>query len=187
MMLDTEILTARQRIRHYQRTERDRAFFHRQNSDPQILKYFPHAWTRAEADERFDQMLARRDRAGAGWAVAEMIDTGEIVGFVGVAPTRIPEVIGDVFELGWRYVPEAWGKGLATEAALALRDHGFDALKLSRMLAVAMKDNAPSIAVMKRIGMTYVEGGDFDHPIVPDDAPHLKRHVTYRILPEDRR
>lgn len=187
MMLGVELFTARQRIRHYERTERDRAFFHRQNSDPAILKYFPHSWSRAEADERFDQMLSRRDRLGAGWAVAELIDTGEIVGFVGAAPTRIPEVIGDVFELGWRYVPEAWGKGLATEAAFRLRDHGFDDLRLQVLYAVAMTENAPSIAVMRRIGMSHVEDGDFDHPLVPDDAPQLKRHVAYRMRADDPR
>jgi Acetyltransferases, including N-acetylases of ribosomal proteins len=187
MKLGTELLTARQRIRHYEDTERDRAFFHRQNSDPAILRFFPYSWTRAEADERYMEMLARRNARGAGWAVAEMRDTGEIVGYVGVAPTRIPEVIGDVFEIGWRYVPEAWGKGLATEAALRLRDHAFDEIGVPVLYAVAMKDNEASLRVMQRIGMTYVEDGDFDHPFVPDHRPELKLHVTYRMRADDPR
>ena len=33
---------------------------------------------------------------------------------------------------------------------------------------------------MERIGMTYLEGGEFDHPNVPEGDP-LLRHVTYRI------
>jgi hypothetical protein len=33
---------------------------------------------------------------------------------------------------------------------------------------------------MERIGMEYVEGGDFDHPAVPQGSP-LRRHVLYKV------
>ena len=33
---------------------------------------------------------------------------------------------------------------------------------------------------MERIGMTYVEAGDFDHPSLPEGDP-LRRRVLYRI------
>jgi hypothetical protein len=33
---------------------------------------------------------------------------------------------------------------------------------------------------MLRLGMDYVEGGDFDHPALCHDDP-LRRHVVYRI------
>jgi hypothetical protein len=37
---------------------------------------------------------------------------------------------------------------------------------------------------MRRLGLAYVEGGDFDHPDLPE-GDRLRRHVLYRInLPQ---
>lgn len=61
----------------------------------------------------------------------------------------------DEVEIGWHLHPDSWGNGYATEAAKAVLDHGFRH-GLSEILAIAKPDNAPSLAVMHRIGMTHL-------------------------------
>ena len=56
---------------------------------------------------------------------------------------------------GYRFVPEAWGRGYATEAAEASLAYGFDVLGLDEIVAVAYPDNAASRRVMEKIGMRY--------------------------------
>jgi len=187
MKTDSILLTDRLRIRTWADTEADRAFFHRVNSDDGMLKYFPWRWSRAEADEKFDLMRERSIANGLGWALAEDRSTGTPLGFTGLAKIRDEDVICKGVEIGWRYVPEAWGKGLASEAARALLVHGFDEINLDRIVAFAVTHNTASIKVMQRIGMTARPDLDFDHPSIPDDAPKLKRHAFYEMFAHDPR
>nr|MBC8479721.1 GNAT family N-acetyltransferase [FCB group bacterium] len=47
------------------------------------------------------------------------------------------------------------GQGLGTEAAWALMNYGFDKLKLSRLVCLIEKENAASIKVAEKIGMSF--------------------------------
>jgi RimJ/RimL family protein N-acetyltransferase len=70
-----------------------------------------------------------------------------------------------VLELGYRLRRAAWGRGLATEGALALLTHAFDTLDQPAVDACAHPDNAASIHVLQKCGMRFV--GTFMHPRVP--------------------
>jgi RimJ/RimL family protein N-acetyltransferase len=187
MRTDKILHTERLRIRTWEDTEADRAFFHRVNSDEEMLEFFPFRRNREEADDLFDLVRALGAENGFGWALAEDRVTGAPLGFTGLAKIRNEEAICAGVEIGWRYVPEAWGKGLASEAAGALLVHGFEEIGLERIVAYAVTGNAPSIAVMRRIGMTARPDLDFDHPGVPDDMPHLRRHAFYEMFAGDPR
>jgi RimJ/RimL family protein N-acetyltransferase len=65
----------------------------------------------------------------------------------------LPNIEGEV-EIGWHLHPDAWGRGYATEAALAVLRHGFEA-GLEEIHAVTHVDNWPSQAVCRRIGMKH--------------------------------
>jgi RimJ/RimL family protein N-acetyltransferase len=187
MKLGHVLQTGRLRIRSWAENEADRAFFHRVNSDEAMMRFFPFRMSRDEADERFDEMRAQTAENGFGWAVAEERETGRPVGFTGLAKTSGARAAGAQVETGWRYVPEVWGKGYASEAARALLTHGFEDLKLERIVAFAVQANAASIAVMKRIGMTARPDLDFDHPGVPGTHPLLRRHALYEVFAGDPR
>jgi RimJ/RimL family protein N-acetyltransferase len=66
------------------------------------------------------------------------------------------QVVDDVeeLEIGYRLHPESWGRGLATEAAGAVRDHDFRDLRLMRVISVIPPDNHPSRRVAEKNGMT---------------------------------
>jgi len=58
-------------------------------------------------------------------------------------------------ELGYLLAPDCRGRGYATEAARAVLVYGFETLELARIVALASPENAASIAVMERLGMTF--------------------------------
>jgi RimJ/RimL family protein N-acetyltransferase len=56
-------------------------------------------------------------------------------------------------EVGYRLLPEAWGRGYATEGARALVAHGFDVLGLYRIIGLAHPDNIASQRVLHNAGL----------------------------------
>ena len=83
-------------------------------------------------------------------------------------------------EVGWRLARAAWGHGYATEAARASVAYGFDQAGLDEIVSVTAVVNAPSRAVMERLGMVRDPADDFEHPVLPVDSP-LRPHVLYRL------
>ncbi|PBC03246.1 GNAT family N-acetyltransferase [Mesorhizobium sp. WSM3860] len=178
------IRTERLILRNWE--ERDRALFHRINSDERVMEFFPFRRDRAAADAKMDEVRAWIDADGYGFAAAEIAATGECIGFVGLFGTEDIDVLAaGTIEIGWRLAPEFWGKGYVTEAAEAWLGFGFETLELDEIVSFAVAENHRSIAVMKRLGMRADPGAHFDHPAVPDSHPHLKRHVLYRLSRED--
>lgn len=51
---------------------------------------------------------------------------------------------------------------------------------LEEIVSFTAKSNWRSIAVMKRLNMTYTQEDDFDHPMLPSKHP-LARHILYRL------
>jgi RimJ/RimL family protein N-acetyltransferase len=174
------IRTERLILRNWE--ERDRALFHRINSDDQVLEFFPFRRSRAEADAKLDQFRAEIENDGFGWTAAEIAATGECIGFVGLHQTEhMPFLPEGTVEIGWRLAPEFWGKGYVSEAATTWLDFGFETLGLDEIVSFAVWNNNRSTAVMRRIGMSADPTRDFDHPGVLDSHPQLKRHVFYRL------
>ncbi|MDT0554575.1 GNAT family N-acetyltransferase [Patiriisocius hiemis] len=75
----------------------------------------------------------------------------QFIGWAGLA--YLPEF--DEIDLGYRFLPEYWGMGFATEVSRAILKYGFDTLKLKRIIAIAMKENVASIRVMEKVGMEF--------------------------------
>src|SRR4051794_23101399 len=57
-------------------------------------------------------------------------------------------------EIGYRLHPDFWKKGFASEAAKAVRDHGFTEHNLDRVISLIHPDNAASRRVAEKNGMT---------------------------------
>ena len=177
----TPLRTQRLVLRNWE--ERDRDLFHRINSDDQVMEFFPFRRDRATSDAVMDRMRAEIDADGYGWTAAEIADTGECIGFIGLHAAEIGGVApASAHEIGWRLAPEFWGKGYVTEGAAALLDFAFDKLGLDEVISFAVCANDRSTAVMRRLGMRH--DGTFDHPNVPDTHPELRRHDLYRISRE---
>ncbi len=77
-----------------------------------------------------------------------MAASAGLLGWCGLFPLEESGLI----ELGYRYVRAAWGRGIATEAAGAVLEHGFKALRLDPIVAVAHPDNLASLRVLDKLG-----------------------------------
>ncbi len=166
--------------------DRDRALFHRINSDERVMEFFPFRRDRTAADAKMDEFRDWIAEDGYGFAAAEIAATGECIGFVGLLDTdHVPSLPAGTIEIGWRLAPEFWGKGYVTEAAEAWLAFGFETLDLEEIVSFAVANNHRSTAVMKRLGMSADPSSDFDHPDIPDSHPSLKRHVLYRLSRHD--
>ena len=79
-------------------------------------------------------------------------EPGDLIGDAGVG---LIDGVAE-FELGYALGRRWWGRGYATEAALAVRDHALGELALPEVLALVRPDNAASIHVVEKIGMELV-------------------------------
>ena len=112
--------------------------------------------------------LARLYQPPFGERGVALRETGQLIGLCGYVPylnafgqlpsfragqaTR-PGLTSIEFGLYWAIAPAHQRRGYATEAARAMLDHAFSALRLARVVATTSHDNAASIGVMRRLGM----------------------------------
>ncbi len=172
-----QIQTDRLLMRRWQ--DADREPFAALNADPETLRYFPGTLDRAASDAFVDRIEARFDQQGYGLWALEVAATGEFIGFTGLnpMPAGVPGAGGT--EIGWRLARHAWHHGYATEAARAALTVAFDGAGLAEIWSMTAVLNEPSIAVMRRLGMTEV--ARFEHPGVPAGhrvRPHVLYHLT---------
>jgi ribosomal-protein-alanine N-acetyltransferase len=78
-------------------------------------------------------------------------DDNRLIGYCGFFHQQVDGT--NEIEIGYRLHPDYWGRGLATEAARAVRDHAFADLKLPRVISLIHPDNVPSRRVAEKNGM----------------------------------
>jgi RimJ/RimL family protein N-acetyltransferase len=124
-----------------------------------------------------DRLQQRQRQHGCSfWAMERKAD-GRVLGFCGVSRGTVPHLV-DELEIGWRMAFDCWGQGYAREAALATLGWIAENHPGEEVWAITARTNERSQGLMKRLGMRYREGMDFEHPLVADDS-ELKPHVTY--------
>ena len=160
---------------------KDAAAMHRLNSDEAVMKFFPFRRNRIESDLLLETVKNKIDEKGYSFAAVELKQTGRVVGMAGISDIASNMPFAPALEIGWRFLPEYWGKGYATESALKWLEFSFTALEKEEVVSFAVADNIASTAVMERLGMHHFPELDFDHPSVSDEYPQLKRHVLYAI------
>ena len=172
------IVTERLVLRPF--TDVDRPPFAELNAHPLVVESLGESPSRAESDALADRFSEEMAREGWGlWAV-EVAGGQPFVGMVGLHRVNAALPCAPAVEVGWRFHPDHWGHGYATEAAAASLRFGFDEAQLEEIVAFTTTLNTRSQAVMERIGMVRDPSGDFDHPRLPDGSP-LRRHVLYRV------
>ena len=90
------------------------------------------------------------------WACV-LKETGAVIGFCGL---KYLEELDEV-DIGYRFMPEYWGQGIATEACNACIKFGFETIGLEKIIALAEPMNVASIRVMQKCGMHHVGQVEF--------------------------
>ena len=147
----TVIDTGRLLLRRF--TTDDLDAFYQLGSRPEIIRYaqaVPLA-SREQALE-FMKVAPFRDYATYGYGRFACVwkATGAVIGFSGVK--YVPEIEDN--ELGYRFLPEFWGRGLATEAGEASIEFARSKLRLERLVAMVHPDNVASARVVIKLGFS---------------------------------
>lgn len=127
-------------------------------SRPEVARWSGTGHVMTHRQEAVDRIARMPERAGPHPAakVFAVCPSGSDrpVGMAVLVPIPSSEgAEGDDLEIGWHLHPDVWGRGYATEAALALVERARDA-GVPRVVAVTLPDNGPSQAVCRRLGMT---------------------------------
>ncbi len=131
-------------------TPADADAFYALNSHPDVMRYTgePPIASLDEARAAIEN-YPDFDTVGYGRWGCVLKSSGELIGFSGL---KYLDDLDEV-DVGFRFFPEYWGKGLGTEACAASLAFGFDTLKLPRIIGLVLPENAASIRVLEKCGM----------------------------------
>lgn len=120
-----------------------------------------------ESREVIDIIRRQYKTNGIGrWAAIEK-STGAFVGWTGLKLIREPiNGRNNHYDLGYRFIKRFWGKGYATETALASVRYAWNVLKADEVFGIADLGNIASRRVLEKVGM--LQNGTFEY----DGSPH---------------
>lgn len=124
------------------------------NLDPDVSRYTGDGGvvSKEEIERRIrEHVLGDYDTHGYGRLAVELNNSPGFIGFCGLK--YLPDI--NEVDLGYRFMQEYWGKGIATEAGNACLEYGFSTLRLSRVIATVLPANIASIMVLKKLGFEF--------------------------------
>jgi [ribosomal protein S5]-alanine N-acetyltransferase len=149
--LTVPVRTARLSLREFVTADLDAV--HAYSSDPRVTRYLFFGPRDADSTaEYLEELLAsqqERPRTRFELAVEETA-TGRLIG-----ACDLSLIESNVVDLGYMLETEQWGKGFATEIALALVDAAFCELRAERVISTVDVNNSASIRVLEKIGMRW--------------------------------
>jgi len=142
--------------------------------DPEVHKYLGNkpVSSKEQAMDMINFIRQQYIDYGIGrWAVIEK-KTNDFMGWSGLKYI-VTEINGhkNYYDLGYRLIRKYWGKGIATESALASLEYAFDKLELNEVYGMAESENIASNKILRKVGLRFIE--DFDY--------NGMRHNWYKI------
>jgi len=149
--LTVPVRTARLSLREFVAADFDA--IHAYSSDPRVTRYlFFGPRDEDSTAEYLEELLAsqqERPRTRFELAVEEAV-SGKLIG-----ACDLSWIESNVVDLGYMLEAEQWGKGYATEIALALLEGAFQELRAERVISTVDVNNRASIRVLEKIGMRW--------------------------------
>lgn len=171
--MDAVIDTGRLTLRPFVPDDLD--VFYELGSRPEIIRYAQATPIASlEAAREFMHAAPFHDYATYGYGRFACVwkPTGAVIGFSGIK--FVPEIADN--ELGYRFLPEYWGRGLATEAGRASIEFAQSVLGLKRLVALVHPDNAASARVLGKLGFSI------ERPIRFSGLPDIDVNLFAREL-----
>jgi RimJ/RimL family protein N-acetyltransferase len=166
-----ELLT--ERLRLVRPTSADFDALFNMHNDPRMRATLGPPRTADEGRQYMNRHLDHWDRHGWGWWIARDRSTNAFLGRGGL---RQMTVNGrDEVELGYGFIPEAWGRGFATELARETVRIAFDVLHLPSLISMTLPTNGASRRVLEKVGFVFERDGywaDLPHVFFRLMAPH---------------
>ena len=154
----------------------DLAPFLKMSQDEEVMQYFPNLLNEEDSKNFIARMQLHYKEHGFCYFAVDELNSEKFIGFVGILHQNFKSNYTPSVDIGWRLMKSAWGNGYATEAAKACLDYAFSELKLNEVYSFATLNNKGSEAVMKKIGMNYID--TFNHPYLIEYGD-LKKCIVY--------
>ncbi|MBQ1784006.1 MAG: GNAT family N-acetyltransferase [Gammaproteobacteria bacterium] len=148
------LVSTRTRLRPFELA--DGPAYLRLGSDPAIIRYTDnHGLTSLEDALALMARAPLHDYATSiyGRLAVEWRATGEVIGFCGLK--YLPDL--QEVDLGYRFLPEFWGLGLATETSQTVLDHYLRQGQTPRVMGLVHPANGASARVMTKLGFTEAD------------------------------
>ncbi|MFY1047361.1 GNAT family N-acetyltransferase [Chryseobacterium sp. GP-SGM7] len=155
--------TVRLILRKFEEADFERLFLLDSNSE--VMKYIgmPTLSKVEESKEVVKMIMKQYEENGLGRLAVIEKESGLLIGWSGLK-LNTSEVNGyqNFYELGYRFLPETWGKGYATESGKASLEYGFNELKTEIIYAYAHSENLVSNHILMKLG--FESKGEFTEP-----------------------
>lgn len=135
------------------------------DSDPEVHRYLGKKPIKSFRESKSAIRYIRKQYEADGigrWAVIDK-RTNEFMGWAGLKYEREVRKEMHYYDLGYRLKQKFWGKGIATEAALASLNYGFRTMGLEAIYAGAHVENIASNKVLQKVGLKFIEIFEYDN------------------------
>lgn len=138
----------------------DEAALFELDADPEVHRYLGRQPVTTMEQVREVIQIIRQQYADNGigrWAIVEK-KTGDFLGWTGLKLTK--ETCNNhshYYDLGYRLIRRHWGRGYATESAIASVAYGLKELKLREIYGIADIHNLASGKVLEKAGLRFIE------------------------------
>lgn len=143
----------------------DAAAMFEMDSDPDVHRYLGNHPVKSIDEIKNVIQFVRQQYTDNGigrWAIEEK-STGNFMGWTGLKLVTAPiNNHVNYYDLGYRLLKRYWGKGIASETAVASLKYGFDNMNLDIIYGMADVDNVASNAILKKAGLKYIETFIYD-------------------------
>jgi len=158
--------------------EKDLENLHTLCSNVRVMEHFPSPLDKEQTEHFLHRLMKVYNETKTCYYAVESLSTSAFMGFIGVTYQDYEAPCCPAFDIGWRLLPDFWGKGYATEGAKRSMEYAFEHLDLEHIMAVCTSTNKPSERVMQKIGMQ--KKGSFKHPKLVN-YPALETCIWYSI------
>ena len=159
------IETPRLILRPLEKNDTERLFL--LDSNPEVMKYVgqPVLTEIAQTKQYLEMIQKQYEDNGIGrYAVIEK-ESGLLIGWSGLK--LYTGKINDhenFYELGYRFLPEFWGKGYAKESSKSFLEAGFNEMNIDVIYAYADSENDASNSALRKLGFetknNFTDSGD---------------------------
>ena len=154
------IETERLLLRPFEKSDANRLFL--LDSNPEVMRYIGvKPLSEVSESEKVIEMIQNQYlQNGIGRLAVIEKESGLLIGWSGLKLLTEPiNNFVNVLDLGYRFLPEFWGKGYATESAKAALDFGFNEMNASVIYAHAHSENQASNHTLRKLG--FLKTGEF--------------------------